>query len=106
MREYELEARCQKSFYKKAYVKEDDNGSATLYSYGTPVATITGGEFVRLWAGWSSTTAKHVNDFRRERRMNPIYKKEWEALPVKDFQIGDKVDAYRNGVTYRVNMFY
>lgn len=53
-----------KSFYGKAKVIEKDNGEKVLQSYNTEVCKITsGGEFVRLWSGYSVTTMRHVNSF-------------------------------------------
>ena len=54
----------RKSFYGKAKVIEKDNGETVLQSYNTEVCKITsGGEFVRLWSGYSVTTMKHINSF-------------------------------------------
>lgn len=54
----------RKSFYGKAKVIEKDNGETVLQSYNTEVCKIiSGGEFVRLWSGYSVTTMKHINSF-------------------------------------------
>ena len=54
----------RKSFYGKAKVIEKDNGETVLLSYKTEVCKITsGGEFVRLWSGYSVTTMRHINSF-------------------------------------------
>lgn len=54
----------QKSFYGKALVKVDENGTETLYSYNTPIISkSTNGELKRLWFGFSSTTGKHIKAF-------------------------------------------
>lgn len=53
-----------RSFYGKAKVIETDNGEIILQSYNTMVCKITsGGEFVRLWSGYSVTTMRHINSF-------------------------------------------
>lgn len=53
-----------KSFYGKAKVIETDNGEIILQSYDTEVCKITrGGEFARLWGGYSVTTMRHINSF-------------------------------------------
>ena len=75
MRTYELmPTNGQKSFYKKAIVKIDDNGSETLYSYDIPIIRrTTDGELVRLWDGWTATTGKHIKAFcglNKEEYMN------------------------------------
>lgn len=65
MRKYELIPTdgC-KSFYGKAVVIVKDNGEKVLLSYNTEVCKITsGGEFVRMWSGYSVTTMRHVNAF-------------------------------------------
>ena len=65
MRKYELIPNDgRKSFYGKAVVEVADDGSETLYSYGTPIAKKTAaGELVRLWDGWSATTGRHIKAF-------------------------------------------
>ena len=65
MKVYELRpVDNRKSFYGKAKVIEKDNGEKVLQSYNTEVCKITsGGEFVRLWSGYSVTTMRHINSF-------------------------------------------
>lgn len=65
MRKYELIPNDgRKSFYGKAVVIIGDDGSETLYSYGTPIIKKTAaGELVKLWDGWSATTGRHINAF-------------------------------------------
>ena len=54
----------RKSFYGKATVTIEDDGTETLYSYNTPIIKRTlAGEFTRLWDGWSATTGIHVAAF-------------------------------------------
>lgn len=54
----------RKSFYGKARVLVEDNGTETLYSYETAIIKRTAaGELVRLWAGWSATTGRHIAAF-------------------------------------------
>ena len=57
----------RKSFYGKAHVITDDDGSEILYSYDTPVVKITDGK-VELLAQWDSsqTTLRHVKEFLRQ----------------------------------------
>ena len=65
MRKFELMLNdgC-KSFYGKAIVEIDNEGSETLYSYGTPILTKrTNGEMVKHWDGWSATTGRHIKAF-------------------------------------------
>lgn len=67
----------RKSFYGKARVVVDDNGTETLYSYTTAVVRRTpGGSLERLWSGWSATTGRHIAAFCG------INKKEWDKMPV------------------------
>ena len=65
MRKYELIPKDgRKSFYGKAVVEMADDGSETLYSYGTPIVKKTAdGDLVKLWNGWSATTGRHINAF-------------------------------------------
>lgn len=54
----------RKSFYGKAKVVIDNNGTETLYSYDTPIISrSTSGELERLWNGWSATTGRHIKAF-------------------------------------------
>lgn len=54
----------QKSFYGKAIVKINDDGSETLYSYDTPIIRRNAkGELVKLWNDWTATTGKHIKAF-------------------------------------------
>lgn len=65
MRKYELVPMTgQKSFYGKAVVVVEDNGTETLYSYGTPIVKrLVSGELVKMWDGWTATTGKHIKAF-------------------------------------------
>jgi hypothetical protein len=55
----------QKSFYQKAVVTRETDGSLRLYSYGTWVATIYPEVYYVLHrhAAYSNTTVRHVNEF-------------------------------------------
>ena len=67
----------RKSFYGKAKVFIEDDGTETLYSYNTPIIKRTAaGELVRIWDGWSATTGRHITAFCG------IYKAEYMNLPV------------------------
>lgn len=65
MRKYELTpADGRKSFYEKAVVIVEDNGTETLYSYNTPIIKrLVSGELVKLWDGWTATTGRHIQAF-------------------------------------------
>lgn len=85
MKMQKLKATTQKDYYGKAKMFIDDDGATVLQSYNTSVAKITkNGVFVRLWAGHSSTTQKHINDFRKLHGFNTINKKQWMALPCEN----------------------
>ena len=72
----------QKSYYGRAKVLNTDNG-AYLMSYNTIVMYISdAGDVVRLWDGWSATTAKHIDSFCRLNNVQSITKKEWLKMPV------------------------
>lgn len=81
MRHEELKATTQKSYYKKAYVLKDGN-NLFLRSYNTIVCGIVNGKFIRYWDGYSSTTMKHVNDFRVQHELNRLSKKDWDKISV------------------------
>ena len=86
---YKLPATLQRDYYGKAHVIEKD-GETLLQSYDTIVCKINrGGDFVRLWGGYSDTTKRHVNDFRRLFNLPGLNKKEWNALPV-DGETGER----------------
>lgn len=54
----------QASFYGKAIVYVDDDGTETLYSYGTPIISKKpNGALRRLWFSYSNTTGKHIKAF-------------------------------------------
>lgn len=75
--EYEPKPIGRKSFYGKAVVKVEDNGTETLYSYDTPVLRkLSDGTYQRLWNDWSATTGRHVIAF------SGISKAEWNKMEV------------------------
>ena len=54
----------QNSFYGKAIVRVEEDGTETLYSYNTAISKRTvAGKLVRMWDGWSATTGRHVAAF-------------------------------------------
>lgn len=57
----------RKSFYNKAHVVDDEDGTLTLYSYNTPVCEIKDGK-VKLLPLWDSsqTTLRHVKEFLKQ----------------------------------------
>ena len=63
----------QKSFYGKAMVWTC-NGTQVLYSYNTPVCWIRNGTFHRAWNGWSITTSRHCQEFRRQNGLQGLCK--------------------------------
>lgn len=66
-RTYELaptQAQHQKSFYHKALVREYEDGSRILFSYGTKIMRIDSkGNLERFWDSYSATTGKHIKAF-------------------------------------------
>lgn len=65
MSKYELKPTDgRKSFYGKAVVMVEDNGTETLYSYNTPIIKrLVSGELVKIWDGWTATTGRHIRAF-------------------------------------------
>ena len=51
-----------------------------LKSYQTKVCAYIDGEFYKTWEGWSATTMKHINAFRRACNLPTLSKKEWVAM--------------------------
>lgn len=65
---YELQARydaCQ-SFYGKAQVQVNADGSKYLYSYGTLVAIRRPDGLMDINGIWSQTTSRHQREFMRQ----------------------------------------
>lgn len=79
MKIYELTpTNGQKSFYGKAIVKIEENGTETLFSYNTPIIKREkDGELIKLYDGWTQTTGKHIKAFCG------LSKKEYMSLEVK-----------------------
>lgn len=65
MKKYELTpTNGRKSFYGKAVVIVEKDGTETLCSYNTPIIKRTAaGELVKLWDGWTATTGRHITAF-------------------------------------------
>lgn len=85
------------SFNKRAYtaekyeysesVKQDILVESVLISYNTIVCGWSKKDgFVRYWGDWSSTTMRHINEFRKQLEYPSISKKAWENLPVKNWE--------------------
>lgn len=102
VKSWELKATSQKSFYKKAYVLEDEKGNLFLRSYDTIVCGIINGVFKKFWDGYSRTTQTHINDFRNANNMETLYKKELESLSVDNYP----VSYYDHKHTNMVNQYY
>lgn len=79
MRIYELmPVGSVKSFYGKAIVVVDDNGTETLKSYLTDIIRRDAdGALHRLWDGWTATVGRHIFAFCG------INKKQWEKMEVE-----------------------
>ena len=76
-----------KRFYGKARIVHIESKTGRVYeiliSYNTAVAMIdAAGRFIRLWNGYSSTTAKHIDAFRRRCGLHGVNKANWLALPI------------------------
>lgn len=57
----------RKSFYGKAKVIIEDDGTLKLLSYDTIVCEIdTNNNFNMLWDGKSNTTTRHINEFKKQ----------------------------------------
>lgn len=71
-----------KSYYGKATVIYEEDGSVALQSYSTIVLRLINGSLIRLWDGYSATTMRHINEFLQQFGFPSGSKKDWEALPV------------------------
>ena len=67
-------------FGGRALVIPMESGDVVLQSYYTAVAVIRNGRFIKLWDGYSNTTLKHINEFRRHYNMSALSKREWIEL--------------------------
>lgn len=77
MEMYELIPTNRASFYGKAKVVIDDNGTRTLFSYDTPIIRReTDGSYTRLYDGWTATTGRHILAFCG------LNKKQFIELPI------------------------
>lgn len=72
-------------FGGRAIIKITDNGNLILQSYYTDVCMydIKADKFTKLWNGFSVTTLKHINIFRRFLALNTISKREWIELTME-----------------------
>lgn len=76
-----------KRFYGKARITHIESKSGRVYeiliSYNTAVCMLdSAGRFVRLWNGYSATTAKHIAAFMSRYGLSGVGKHEWLELPV------------------------
>lgn len=85
---YELKPKYDsaKSFYKKANIYRNDEGSLFLMSYSTIVAEIQDKIITEdnnakaIVHGWYSvTTARHINEFLQQHGFSKMNKKEMEG---------------------------
>lgn len=97
MRIYELTPTDgRKSFYGKAVVQIEENGTETLLSYGTPIIKrFVSGEMVKLWDGWSATTGRHIKAFcglnkagfeKLELEKKPVYTMAADMTPAQSYK--------------------
>lgn len=86
MRKEKLEARYDScnSFYGKAHVIYEDDGTISLQSYNTIVMKLVNGAPFRTWSGYSATTMRHINEFMQQFGFPKGSKKDWEEMPVFD----------------------
>ena len=67
-RELRVKYVTQESFYKKAFVKEDDNSTQYLYSYYSLIVTNYGNalKFEENLNLYTNTTLRHVREYLRQ----------------------------------------
>ena len=80
----------RKSFYGKAHVVTDDDGTKILYSYDTPVCEIKDNK-VKLLTQWDSsqTTLRHVKEFLQQNGFSVGSKSQLAKM------YGNTVESYR-----------
>ena len=68
VRELRVKFGTQESFYKKAFIKEDDNSTQYLYSYYSLILTNYGEalKFEEDFNLYSNTTMKHVREYLKQ----------------------------------------
>ena len=76
-----------KGYYGKARIVHIESKSGRVYeiliSYNTAVCMLdSNGRFIRLWNGYSATTAKHIDTFRNRYGLGGIGKGHWLELPI------------------------
>lgn len=76
-----------KRFYGKARIAHVESKSGRIYeiliSYNTAVCMLdSAGRFVRLWNGYSATTAKHIAAFMDRYGLPGVGKHEWLEMPI------------------------
>lgn len=74
-------------FYGKARIVHVESKAGSVYeiliSYNTAVCMFdAAGRFIRLWNGYSATTARHIDAFRRRCGLCGVNKAAWLALPI------------------------
>ena len=76
----------QRSFYGKARIATYKNGrtfNTYLISYNTAVCMLdSAGRFIRLWNGYSATTAKHIARFMDRYGLHGVNKADWLNMPI------------------------
>ena len=74
----------QKSFYGKAIVCVHEDGTETLYSYGTAIIDRNpDGSLTPRWCGWTATTAKHIRAFCGLNKSEYFKLAGWEKEPTQ-----------------------
>lgn len=81
LRKFQKEQKIEKRISDRAIVVVYEE-HPTLISYWTQVCCVKAGKLVRLWDGWSATTANHVREFCKMYGLRAPNKKEWLAMPI------------------------
>lgn len=76
-----------KRFYGKARIAHIESKSGRIYeiliSYNTAVAMLdSAGRFIRLWNGYSATTARHIDAFLNRYKLPGVGKHAWLDMPI------------------------
>ena len=84
----------QKSFYGKALVCHHEDGTETLYSYGTAIIDRNpDGTLTPRWCDWTATTGKHIRAFCGLSKDEYFKLAGWEKQPTQRACRWDYLDS-------------
>ena len=83
-----------KSFYGKAIVATEPDGTRTLYSYGTEIMSIFPDGSMRMYYNdWTATTGRHIKAFAGLNKDEYFRIAGWEKAPTQRASRWDYLDS-------------